>query len=928
MSTPSSKKTPLTYGRRRKVTSTPNDRASPVKGPRLQDRQPISDTSPRDSGLTEKTSRLGFTTTTTPKSALSSKRRDGNSQAIDDLFFVPADGENTIDANQKEYEFQAGGKINETASESPPKFSVIGSFVSRMRSLTASIPLLSPKKTRAEDPKTDGFYVMSPELKTPEKDTSLEISPETVKDESTETALQISKSLAQASSQSRLKRTPKRKSSQELVKDVSMKKPTPMTSKAMKDFARSQSLMASDSTSSISIPQAIKSPLMASPSIKNSARKANKQSKRPLAKVIDTEARDLLSYEAKTYPINQLINQPIEPEHDTIVVQVEPPPSTPRRAGNSWNLLDDLMNETNSPAASPRKEKISQMMSPRKRLPSPTIFTVDTESSISQEEQSQGSELILQEQQMTSSQISSSQTGKSGRITYGAQRSYLDDALPSSSSRPASLSQISDAELLGLDLSHSVSRDPIIRTTNSKYDCEEEEVGTEIGVKSIHELRASGGNIKFFDEMEYLLEGMRPSAGLSSSRSTLVELALKFSDKSFVLKFKSGGFLERVFEATLAQNLPATDPISNFALGLIFWELEEDEGILLELVEEKNLIDYFVNMLDDDSDISSIARTTKGTTKILQSLVKDLKETFLSRMSESATRPKVVSRQLLSLTALLKLSVTYGQIDLVDRLVSASSVWGKVFTDVEFALKEPTLDLYKIDLEVALLENVAERQTGILSSLPGFQEDRVVVMTKTLLNILCKHEYANIFSTSIVILKLATLVTNSGGKVSDILCTETLIGYVFGCTQKVLTMEVKLGDYPLEANVALFGIGLMANLCESAQARALMCLPKHLNTLISLFNQSLGQKGSIESKRTFKNDISGYLALLLGHLLKSNDDALFRARVGGFSMISSIGEELESFQDYSDDLQSENGTTSSRAIVKQIRSITESLYKY
>lgn len=80
------------------------------------------------------------------------------------------------------------------------------------------------------------------------------------------------------------------------------------------------------------------------------------------------------------------------------------------------------------------------------------------------------------------------------RRTYGANRSYLADS-------PTKKESIYDSIV-----------------SESSEESEQEE----LNIKSVHELRETGGNARFMDEMEYLAEGLEDEG--SSRRTTLLEI--------------------------------------------------------------------------------------------------------------------------------------------------------------------------------------------------------------------------------------------------------------------------------------------------------------------------------------------------------------------------------------------------------------------
>lgn len=87
------------------------------------------------------------------------------------------------------------------------------------------------------------------------------------------------------------------------------------------------------------------------------------------------------------------------------------------------------------------------------------------------------------------------------KLTYGIQRTFLDE-------NP--VADLLDAPLPGTKPSLSLEKDE---------EFEDDSIDN-IKVKSIHELRESGNNARFIDEMEYLLDGLENGSGPPSKRAT------------------------------------------------------------------------------------------------------------------------------------------------------------------------------------------------------------------------------------------------------------------------------------------------------------------------------------------------------------------------------------------------------------------------
>ncbi|KAK9369285.1 wings apart-like protein regulation of heterochromatin-domain-containing protein [Lipomyces kononenkoae] len=553
-----------------------------------------------------------------------------------------------------------------------------------------------------------------------------------------------------------------------------------------------------------------------------------------------------------------------------------------------------------------------------------------------------------------------SQLTRAGKITYGPQRSYLDEItiMADTAGKTASISDLTDAELLrtgmlGGSSSSSNSNYPsqrqrrsILRPNSLSEDEDARGEGELRPIKSIHELRASGVNAKFMDEMEYLLDGLHRDSRPSAVRLTYLELALKLTDKSFVIKFKAGGFLDRIFGNMKDLIKSGVDDVTSFAMAYIVCCFLNDEGVAKSLVHEYGVISFLLGIVYDGREIMSVAKE-KGTalTKVAQSLVKDLGENILLLIPDDADmRPETVSRRLIALTGLLELSSKYStRYQNILEEFSSNSLWKVILGCVRDILgsgdRPMTMDAaHELHLGVSILEDYA--QSAIVKGpVPEYDESETCAVVQRLLELIPQMIDTPAETVLLATIRLSIIITNSSSKACELLCIDPVVNDLETCIERALLETVPEdsdtqaddGDkeeendenYGLAANVALFCLGLLVNFGESESARDVLTDAAHVTKFSRLFDQatSTNVKSLSESssrKKTYVDDIRGYLALLLGILIRSSNDV--RTEIGAAG-VAALARELEIFRESTLGLQNEPGMTESRGLAEQIRSV-------
>ncbi|KAK9456224.1 wings apart-like protein regulation of heterochromatin-domain-containing protein [Dipodascopsis uninucleata] len=650
---------------------------------------------------------------------------------------------------------------------------------------------------------------------------------------------------------------------------------------------------------------------------------------------------DKESEESKAHSLSQLKRPATPPALDGIEFVEPDPPSTPLhfissgdrshkfslsprlsvREKEAWRLLSDAMDAagTGSPLASPEKsgQKLISRLTSRKRDPDqPRSIVIQSEALLEQRadssfpiDQNIGSQPNQEHNDLTSvggSQQYSSQIVRTGKVTYGSQRSFLEDSIDLKS-------DIDDLRV------RSRPRSLLEDNTNQ---CDDDDDDSQMAVKSIHELRASGSNAKFMDEMEYMLDGLKPRAKLSASRLTLLELAIKLTDKSFRIKFKAGDFLDRVF-ATIGR---FTDEISTFCLAYIICAfIDDDEGIAQGLLTDYNVVPFLIAIADDSRDIVQVSKMkAMGLSKISQSMVKELCDKILKMIPEGAdTRPESVTRSLLALTAILDLSSKYMQrYPVVKAKLNDSNVCSKVLSILEARVSSKPTEYHEIHMAVSILEDAVD------NNIDEVQACKVIL---SLIDLIPPILDTQVESVGLSFIRFAILITNSSLSACELLCTRLALTHLLDFVERVTgESEVAASEdtenYGLSANLAIFSLGLLVNMCEAEKVAKYILDDKSLIERVSaLFYSAYNTQLASSSPLKYMRDLSGYLALLTGLLAKDVPSGE-RTRIGSSFMLAAVGSTLEQFKEDTVRMQDEIGLTGGRGLADHISSVLTALY--
>ena len=198
--------------------------------------------------------------------------------------------------------------------------------------------------------------------------------------------------------------------------------------------------------------------------------------------------------------------------------------------------------------------------------------------------------------------------GSSLKMTYSRQRSYLTEsdcceAIDFDKTEPRPLIAKRSTKRMGL-------QDTLPSLQSGRNNTEEFEIlgnSQAAPLRSIHELREAGGNVRLLSEIEALLDDIEDySSSISLRRIRLLELAKRLQDAPVRQIFAENGFGPRLLNALCRDS----DPILNtlFAAAILLLVSGSQSTQVIGQLCNPSMVELLVKLLEMDESITSIAK--------------------------------------------------------------------------------------------------------------------------------------------------------------------------------------------------------------------------------------------------------------------------------------------------------------------------------
>ena len=397
---------------------------------------------------------------------------------------------------------------------------------------------------------------------------------------------------------------------------------------------------------------------------------------------------------------------------------------------------------------------------------------------------SQGPVSEFQDQSSNASQNVPSLHGGCLRVTYARQRSYLTD------------NDLEEAAMIGLpappdsknnkgygrrrleDLSTQTQlTKPVSEDLGGVSDSQG---GT---MRSIHELREAGGNVRLVSELEAILDdiGDFQSGSTSLRRSKLIELFTKLEEPANCRRFVDQGLEGRLISNVGLYN----DLISNGLQVAVLLQLMacSSSTLLLKQVGDVRVVSFLIELLGSDQDLLSCARLRGN--HMSKVALADLKVVCSALMRSTAWRagkPSVLSCHVLSLQCLEYIVRQTRGAGSLSEVLPAHAIRHIVATSVPPLSTLPPqpgeISVVSLELAISILEsctinNAVECQASLWA---GETLKRVI----GLLPLLSLWKVEDCGNSRTLTLRLYLNLTNNSPDLCEDFSTPEVIGVMFG----------------------------------------------------------------------------------------------------------------------------------------------------
>ena len=426
----------------------------------------------------------------------------------------------------------------------------------------------------------------------------------------------------------------------------------------------------------------------------------------------------------------------------------------------------------------------------------------------------------FQDPRSNTSQAMPSLCGGGLKITYARQRSYLTD-------------NDEEAAMIGLQVPlESKNRrgygrrrpgDQVPRMQSLKnLDDESGELADSQGgtMRSIHELREAGGNVRLVSELEAILDdiGDHQPGSTSLRRGRLIALVTKLEEPATCRLFVGQGLESRL----LANAGLSNDLITNGLLVAALLQLmtSSSSTLLLTQVGDVRVVRFLIDLLGSDQDLLSHARLrANNMSKAAQADLKNICSALLKSAAWRAGKPPVISCHVTSLQCLEYLVRQTREAGSFSEVLSAHAIRRIVATSVpSFSTLPPQPDEISViclELAVSVLEsctinNAAERQAFLWA---GETLERVI----GLLPLLSQWNGEECGTSRTLTLRLYLNLTNNSPGLCEDFSTPEVIRVIF---RIVISHFERLADSTLETDKTLLlddlilSLGSLINLAD------------------------------------------------------------------------------------------------------------------
>ncbi|KAI9683136.1 MAG: hypothetical protein M1829_005927 [Trizodia sp. TS-e1964] len=435
------------------------------------------------------------------------------------------------------------------------------------------------------------------------------------------------------------------------------------------------------------------------------------------------------------------------------------------------------------------------------------------------------------------------------KFTYARQRSYLNEESSSIDALfdlPLDVPSYSSGQRGRRALGSKSNFPETLPGVAEELDLDDDAEGG--AIRSIHELRQAGGNKRFLDEMEALLEDIRDvrKTSLSRRRNGLLELVGKLNNKATILRFLENGLEQRLFT-----NLDTeSDIVVNFILAsaLIFLLSGGLSKQSLLLIRKHGVLPMLTGLLATDQDIIAVAKDRRtNMSKVAQGMVASFRDTlmksdFFVSDNFSNLSPRLIGLMSMDLFSRKLLEIGDGEsllphntMQCLVNILSRSCTWKP-------AIQPSQSQIVELELALSILESCTTGE-NISGEVPTLADDLAVAVAEAQCHF-SQWNGGEFKQLQVLGFRLNLNITNNNGAICDIFAQ----GGYFVAVINIVKVKFKLlsGDIDEEERLytvdfLILALASLINLAEWSELARLSVLQSRseesspLECLLDLF---------------------------------------------------------------------------------------------
>lgn len=459
------------------------------------------------------------------------------------------------------------------------------------------------------------------------------------------------------------------------------------------------------------------------------------------------------------------------------------------------------------------------------------------------------------------------------KVTYARQRSFLtDNDLDEVAmlNMPIIQEPVVSQGLGALGPGQPLPMSQSMGSLNEDVEASQDSQGG--AMRSIHELREAGGNVRLLGELEAILddieEGQSVSRGLQPTR--LIDLVAKLQDPSNCRLFVDQGLESRL----LAYAGIVTDLISKSLIAAAILQLVAGSisTLLLSQISHSRIVNFLIALLEHNQDLTHQVKLREhNLSKYAQSEYKKVCTAVLESTAWRAGKPTVFSCHVLALQCLEYLVRQIRESGSLSNILSADAIRQIVLHSIP-AVAEPLprltpMSAIHLELTLSILESCTVSNSA--EPLESLWEGATLERIMTILPLLMEDDRA---TSRTLTLRLYCNLTNNNPRLcedfSEPQVVEALFKTIIEKFEQLSKDPVKQ-QYSMLSDTLILSLGAFVNLAESSSVVRQLVLDlfygshNYLDVLVELFKAKSKNAAEVKAFRSIRKKYTDMFSGLL-----------------------------------------------------------------